>query len=85
MRVRVVAERKVHYVLEIVRHRRHAPSMREAIGVQRDGDAGEDREQPEACPEREPRTERDPLRNCSRALRAGEPIDDLAEQQGLGE
>ena len=26
-----------------------------------------------------------PLRNCSRALRAGEPIDDLAEQQGLGE
>ena len=50
MGLRVVGERQGQGVLEIVRHHGEPPAMGQPVGMQRDEDAGGDREQAEADP-----------------------------------
>ena len=79
------AERQLQDVLEIVRHHRVAAPVRQPVGVQRHQRAAGDGEQAEADPGREQRYEVGPDRNTAASLRAGQRIDDAAEQDGFGE
>ena len=81
----VEAQRQLQDVLEVVGHHRVAAAMRQPVGVQRDERAADDGEEAEAHPGREQRDEIGPGRGAAVALRAGERIDDAAEQDRLGE
>ena len=59
--------------------------MREPVRVQRERDARDDREQPEARPQPEQHEQIAHHRLAVRRLRADERIDDAAEQHGLDE
>src|SRR3954453_2005161 len=85
MRAAMKRERKLQDVLEIVGQHGLAPSVREAVRVQRDQHAAGDGEQPECDPRAEQRRQRAHIGRRVRRLRLHQCIDDAAEQDGLGE
>ena len=86
MRRGVEGERQFEHVLEIVRHDAEPAPVRESVGIERDEDAGADREEPEADPGDDERHQRpEGHRRAPDGLRAGEDIDDAAEEDRLGE
>ena len=85
MRRGVERERQLEHMLEIVRHGGEPAPVREAVGVQRHGDAGPDREQPEPDPGADQRRQRpEGHRRPARGLALRQAVDDAPEQDRLG-
>ena len=72
-------------MLEIIGQHRLAALMGELVGIERDERAAEDEEQPKADPGGDERRQSRPVERAAGALRAGQRIDDAAEQHRLGE
>ena len=81
----VEAQGELEHVLEIIGQHRLAALMGELVGVERDERAADDEEQPEAHPGGDERRQSRPVERAAGALRAGQRIDDAAEQHRLGE
>jgi hypothetical protein len=78
----VKLEGQAERVLEVVREHRELAAVGEAVRVERDEDAGHDREEPEGRPEA--RQGDDGVDRLPGARRV-EPVDDAAEEDRLGE
>ena len=70
---------------KIGRHLDHPPAVGKAVGMQRGGHAGGDREHAERRPGGEPGADPRPVQREAGALRPGELVDDPAKQHRLGE
>ena len=84
MGVAVKAERKLQNVLEIAGQDDVAAAVREAVGVKSDQRAAGDGEKPEAGPGGQQHSQSRPRRRLAASLRAGQRVDDAAEQHRLG-
>ena len=69
--VGVEAHRQMQHMVEIGRHLDHPAPMGEAVGIQRDRDAGHDREDAEARPRGEPGADPRPLQRVCRGSSTG--------------
>ncbi len=85
MRAAVERQRQLQDVLEIFRQHRVPAPVREAVGVQRDHHAAGDVEQTEGDPPGQERQQGRPFQRGRIGLRAGQRVDDAAEQDGFGE
>ena len=81
----VEAERQLQDVLEIVGHHRVAAAVRQPVGMQRDSAPQTMVNSPKPTQAREQRHQIGPGRDAALGLRAGQRIDDAAEQHRLGE
>ena len=81
----MVGQRQLQDVLEIVAQHRLPAPVRQAIGVQGDGHAAGDGEEPESRPGDEQRHERRHRRFDPLGLGAHQRVDDPAEQDRLAE
>ena len=81
----VKAERQLQDVLEIVGHHHVAAAVRQPVGVQRDQRPADDGEEPERRPRRRAASPDRTRPARALGLRAGQRIDDAAEQHRLGE
>jgi len=78
-------QRQGQHMLEEIRHHGEALPMRQAIGVERDEHAGPDAEEAEPRPESEREDDGGERQRHARALRARERVDDVPEEDRLGE
>ncbi len=86
MRAGVIGQRQLQDVFEIGVLNRKAPLVREAVGIKRDQRACRDREQPEADPGDQKRSDAaHGRRQFRRRLDAGHAVDDPSEQHGFRE
>ena len=81
MRAAVEGVRQPQDVLEILGHRGQAPTLRQAVGVQRDQDAGADAADPDQAPCAEQQQDLLPGLVARALAAAGERVDDAAEQE----
>ena len=79
----MVGERQLQHVLEIICQHQIAPPVRQPVGEPRDQYAGDDDEQPEPHPGADQRRERQRGRADRGGQRAGQRVDDVAEQDRL--
>ena len=82
MRVAVEGVRQPQDVLEILAHRGQAAALRQAVGVQRDQDAGADAADADQAPRAEQQKDLLPGLVARPLAAAGERVDDAAEQRG---